>query len=90
MIVTDVGGNPELVFDGETGLVVPPRSPQQLANAIVRLADDPALRERLGAAGHRRVAENFTLDRCAERYDSLYHALLRGQLPKDLPELAAE
>ena len=85
MIVTDVGGNPELVLDGETGLVVPPRSPQQLADAIIRLANDPALRERLGAAGHRRVAENFTLEQCAERYDSLYRALLRGRLPKDLP-----
>jgi len=87
MVVTEVGGNPEAVLNGETGLVVPPRSPRQLADAIVRLAGDQALRARFGAEAKRRVAENFTLDRCAERYGSLYRALLSGRLPKDLPQL---
>lgn len=88
MIVTDVGGNPEAVGDCEAGLIVPARDPQQLAEAIVRLSNDAVLRAQLGAAGRRRVAEHFTLEQCAERYDILYRGLLQGRLPKDLPEIA--
>jgi glycosyltransferase involved in cell wall biosynthesis len=82
MIVTDV------VLDGETGLVVPPRDPERLADAIVRLASDPALRAKLGAAARQRIDENFTLERCVDRYDNLYRTLLSGRLPNDLPEIS--
>lgn len=90
MVVTDVGGNPEAVIDGESGLVVPPRNPARLADAILRVAGDEALRARLGAAGRARVMAEFSLARCVERYDALYHALLAGRLPQDLPDIWVE
>jgi glycosyltransferase involved in cell wall biosynthesis len=88
MIVTDVGGNPEAVLDGKTGLVVPPRDPESLGEAIVRLAADPDVRRRFGEAGRRRVEEHFTLETCVQRYDELYRALLIGRIPRDIPEVS--
>jgi glycosyltransferase involved in cell wall biosynthesis len=81
MIVTDVGGNPEAVADGESGLVVPPKDPPRLAQAILRLANDSDLRARLGKAAKQRVADHFTLDRCVANYDALYRALLETGKP---------
>lgn len=88
MIVTNVGGNAEAVVDGETGLVVPPRDPRSLADAIVRLARDPSLRERYGAAGRKRVEELFLLDACVARYEALYRGLMQGKTPHDIPEVS--
>jgi glycosyltransferase involved in cell wall biosynthesis len=87
MIVTDVGGNSEAVIDGVTGLVVPPNDPERLAEAIVQLACDPAIRNAFGSAGRRRVNEQFGIDRCVAIYDQLYRKLLAGGAPHDIPEL---
>ena len=76
MIVSDVGGNAEAVIDGETGLVVPPRDPTAIGAAILKLARDAGLRERLGAAGRRRVVEKFSIDRCVNAHTELYRELL--------------
>lgn len=76
MIVTDVGGNAEAVVDGETGFVVPPADPPALCAALLRLAQDPALRRKLGEAGRERLAANFTLDECVANYRALYDELL--------------
>ncbi len=76
MIVTDIGGNAEAVVDGETGFVVPPADPAALAAALLRLAQDPALRRKLGEAGRERVATHFTLDDCVAKYRALYDELL--------------
>jgi glycosyltransferase involved in cell wall biosynthesis/SAM-dependent methyltransferase len=78
MIVTDVGGNPEAIADGESGLVVPPQDPPSLARAILRLAKDLDLRARLGGAARRRVSEQFALECCVANYDALYMSLLEG------------
>ena len=59
VISSAAGGAGEAVIDGETGLIVDPTDPQALADAVVRLAADPALGHRLGAAGRRWVEENF-------------------------------
>jgi glycosyltransferase involved in cell wall biosynthesis len=71
-ISTAVSGIPELIVDGVTGLLVEPRSPAALANALSRLIGDPALRRALGAAGFERTTTRFTLqtgaDRLAERF----------------------
>jgi glycosyltransferase involved in cell wall biosynthesis len=58
-ISTAVSGVPELIDNGETGLLVPPENPQDLANAIERAARDPDLRRRLGGAGEKRVRDAF-------------------------------
>jgi glycosyltransferase involved in cell wall biosynthesis len=74
-VASEVGGIPEVVADGETGLLVPPRDPAALAQAIARLLDDPAARERMGRAGRRAVHEHFSLDSAIERTLALYHEL---------------
>lgn len=79
MIVTRVGGNPEAVVDGETGLVVPPRDPASLGEAIAWLAANPEAAARMGAAGAERVRREFTIEACVEHYDTLYRGLLAGE-----------
>lgn len=79
LIVTDVGGNPEAVVDGETGLVVPARSPALLGQAVGRLAGDAALRRRFGEAGRVRARARFSLAGCVDRYELLYRGLLAGK-----------
>jgi glycosyltransferase involved in cell wall biosynthesis len=72
MVVTDVGGNSEAVVDGCTGLVVPPKSPQALKDALERLILDRDLRRSMGKAGRERVKEYFSLDACAEAYEAAF------------------
>ena len=86
MIVTDVGGNAEAVIDRVTGLVVPARDSDRLADAIVRLASDPALRVRFGDAGRLRVIEHFGLQPFVHSHDRLYRGLLEGKRVSDIPE----
>jgi len=61
-VATRVSGIPELIDDGETGLLVAPESPAELARALEALIRDPARRRLLGEAGRRRVREKFDLD----------------------------
>lgn len=72
VVATPVGGTPEVVVDGETGLLVPPRDHEALAGAIGRLLADPELRRRLGEAGRRRVEERFSLDAMTTRMLAIY------------------
>jgi glycosyltransferase involved in cell wall biosynthesis len=60
VVATDVGGLRDLVVDGETGIVVPPRDPVALRRALERLLADRDLRRRLGAAGRARARERFS------------------------------
>lgn len=84
MVVSDVGGNAEAVVDGETGFVVPPRSPGPLGDAILRMASEPLLRQRFGAAGRKRTKDKFSLAASVDRYDTVYRALIAGQRVGDL------
>jgi glycosyltransferase involved in cell wall biosynthesis len=68
VITTRFGSVEELVRDGETGLLVPPRDPEALAAAIARLADDEVLRARLGEAGRAAVARDYDIERTAAWY----------------------
>ncbi len=78
VVATPVGGTPEVVADGETGVLVPARDPAALADAIAALLRDPARRRRLGDAGRARVAAQFTLERTAGRILDLYDEAARG------------
>jgi len=72
VVATGVGGNPEIVIDGETGLLVHPRAPAELAGAIGRLLDDREFGARLGARGRELVIEHYTRAQRAERVEALY------------------
>jgi len=76
VVATAVGGTPDVVVDGVTGLLVPPRDPPALAKAVVRLLRDPDLRHRMGEAGRERVEEHFSLERMVGRTQALYQQLL--------------
>lgn len=73
VITTAVGGVPEIVVDGVTGMLVPPHAPRALADMIERVAADPGLRVRLGTAA-RQAAEGFGVPRCAARHEAAYRA----------------
>ena len=79
LVVTGVGGNPEAVVDGETGLVVPARDRAALGAAILALAADGAGRRAMGEAGRRRVERRFSLDACVARHRALYEGLMEGR-----------
>jgi glycosyltransferase involved in cell wall biosynthesis len=72
VIASAVGGLPEIVVDGETGLVVPPGDAEALADAMVALASDLPRAAAMGEAGRRRAIESFTEDRSTSGIEALY------------------
>ena len=72
VVASDVGGIPEMVEDGVTGLLVPPRDPGALADAIVRLLTDHPLADTLARNGHRLVRERFCVERMVADIEGLY------------------
>lgn len=79
VVATRVGGTPEVVVDGHTGLLVPPGRPGLLADAIIRLLRDPRLRMEMGKAGQARVYERFGVQAMVEAYQRLYEGLARAK-----------
>lgn len=75
-VVSDCGGNPELVVDGVCGLVVSPGDAAAIAAAISKLREDPELRRRLGRAARERIRDDFTIDATIERTIALYREVL--------------
>jgi glycosyltransferase involved in cell wall biosynthesis len=75
VVATTIGGIPEVVEEGVTGLLIPPRDAAALAEKISLLLDDAALRQRLGAAARRKVEAQHSLDQMGERLLNLYTAL---------------
>ena len=65
-----------IVRDGQTGILVPPKSPEALAKAIKELLDKPELGKKYGAAGRKRVLENFIADKYIEKLENLYDELV--------------
>jgi glycosyltransferase involved in cell wall biosynthesis len=76
VVATDIGGNRELVRDGETGLLVEPDNPDALASAIVRLLANTDLSSRLASEGARFVRENLTVDRMVDGTIDVYRGIL--------------
>jgi glycosyltransferase involved in cell wall biosynthesis len=75
-VVTDCGGNTEIVVDGQSGLVVPVRDAGSLAAALRRLYDEPALRRRLAAAARERIRVHFRIEDTIARTHALYRSLV--------------
>lgn len=76
VVGTRVNAVPEVVLDGSTGLLVPPKDPTAMSQAIVSLLLDARRAESLGQAGRRRVRDEFTLDHLAHRTEGFYRELL--------------
>ncbi|GGK47070.1 glycosyltransferase family 4 protein [Salinarimonas ramus] len=76
MVATDVPGNREIVVDGETGFLVPPRDPEALAAAVRRLAGDAELRRRMGGAARERAERLFSSEVVARETIALYRSML--------------
>ena len=76
VIATAQGGPLEIVVDGATGLLVPPRDPAVMAKAMIALEDDPARARALGAAGRERVVAEYSIERTVTRLQLLYDEVL--------------
>lgn len=76
VVATAVGGTPEVVLHGETGLLVPANNPAAFAGAMATVIADDALRARMGAAGRTRAEESFTVQAMVRRTETIYEQLL--------------
>lgn len=76
VVATNCDGVVDIVVDGQTGLMVPPRQSGPLGEALERLLRDPALAARLGAAGRRRVEECFDQQKQIDRLEAIYHEVM--------------
>ena len=90
MVATRVGGNAELIAEGETGFLVPPRDPAALADAVQRILEDPALAKAMGHQARVRIAQRFSVEAMVKSTERLYGEALasprsgraaRGQVP---------
>jgi len=79
VVATRVGGNAELVIDGETGLLVPRADPKAMAEALLRYLDDDTLRSRHGTAARQRAVERLSIDVMVRNYQDVYDECLVGK-----------
>ncbi|MCD6284238.1 glycosyltransferase family 4 protein [bacterium] len=77
VIASNVGGIPEVVIDGETGFLVPPKDPQAIAEKVIFLLKNPQIAKEMGEKGYQKVKENFTQERLARNYEKLYEELIK-------------
>ena len=82
VVASNVGGNPEVIVDGKTGLLVPPMNPPALAEAICRIVLTPGLRQSFGQAGRERVLEHFSNERMIRTVEQMYADLLKASRRK--------
>ena len=80
VVATEVGGNPELVVHGETGLLVPPADAHTLADAILSILEDKEAALRYGAAGRKRVEDKFELGKMIRQYEDLFERVILREL----------
>lgn len=76
VVATSVGGLKEIVIDGTTGFLVPPKSPEYLAEKLQKLIHDPAIRKQFGEAGYQRAMTHYTAERYCRDIEKLYLDLL--------------
>jgi glycosyltransferase involved in cell wall biosynthesis len=78
-VATRVGGNAEILRDGQTGLLVPPEDSAALAEALLRFLREPEFAARLGTKGREYVVSEFSVQRMVSNTDQLYSELLRAR-----------
>jgi len=76
VVATKVGGVPELVIDGKTGILVPPKQPEAIAKAVLYLLNHPKEAMEMGLRGRQRVIDHFDLTICAYRHEEIYNMVL--------------
>ena len=74
-IASRVGGIPDIIEDGVSGLLVPPADPEALAAAIERVARDPAYAKRLADGGRERLRTHFSWDVITKKWEAVYSAI---------------
>ena len=79
VVSTAVGGAREAVVNGENGLLVPPREPEALAEALLTLLGDSTLRHHLGRNARKTVEQHYSWDAVTERYLACYEQVVSGQ-----------
>lgn len=84
VVATRVGGLPDVIVDGETGLLVPPADPEALAHAVEALLRDPVRGREMAAAGAHRVEESYTVSRMVDGYLDVYTRLV-PERPHEAP-----
>jgi L-malate glycosyltransferase len=77
VIASEVGGNPEVVTDGETGLIIPSRDAGALAQALERLLTDPAWGKAMGENARSHVVANYSLERLGREINGIYDELVK-------------
>lgn len=77
IVATQVGGTPEAVRDGVTGVLVPPRDPESMARAILELVDDPQRLLEMGLAAQQRWRDEFTVDRMMSKVDRFVQGVIQ-------------
>lgn len=77
VVASNIGSIPEIVIDGETGYLIPPRDPSLFAERIISLLKDNRLREEMGKAGRRLVASRFSLETMLDRIEELYEEVIK-------------
>ena len=77
VVATSVGAIPEVVYDGISGFIVPPKDPEALAEAIVKLLKDEKLRKKMGENAYRKMKEELSWDKIAEKTIEVYKAAIR-------------
>jgi glycosyltransferase involved in cell wall biosynthesis len=87
MVGVRSGGLPELVDDGETGFLVTPGSAEELAERLVRLATDEALRRTMGAAAREAARHRFQLSQLTRGFEAVYESVVRGSLDRPFGQL---
>jgi glycosyltransferase involved in cell wall biosynthesis len=78
LVITDVSGAADIIRDGENGLLVPKADAQALADAMLRLARDPSLGKRLGAAGHELVSRELVIEKKITDYERSFLRAMNG------------
>jgi glycosyltransferase involved in cell wall biosynthesis len=88
-VSTGLAGIPDIIVNGESGLLVEPEDAKGLADALERLARNEALARRLAEAGRKRMEEMFQIDRCLERLAGLFRERLTGRVHESEPAAVA-
>jgi len=80
IVATNVSAIPEIVLDGETGILIPPNDPEPMAEAITKLLAQPALARQLGCKGKQRLKQEFSTQKMIAATELVYDDLVAAKL----------